>query len=192
MKSDPSDSPIVRIAESAAHYLRCRARAAHPDETGGILLGVAVAGNPWITRAVELTSDERGQHHYRLPAGMTRTAVRAGRRDDPRLGYLGEWHSHPADVGPSAVDRRTMKRLARRTRFEPSPVLLVVRRAKDDYLLDLHQVVFPDLHRRQVLLTGDLSPPDAFDQEHSGRQPHHVKSAEPDTGRSTRRRNDGR
>jgi integrative and conjugative element protein (TIGR02256 family) len=147
------------VAESASATLRRLARRAHPNETGGILLGVRNADRPWITQAVEIASTDRGRSHYRLPAGTTRAAVARAREGDPRVGYLGEWHSHPADVGPSPTDRATMRRLALR-HPRTSLVLIVVRRRDGGAAwLDVHEMVFPFLHRREATQTGDLAPP---------------------------------
>ena len=44
-------------------------------------------------------------------------------RDDPRCGYVGEWHSHPAPQPPSATDRGALSAIVRQDR---KPVALVV------------------------------------------------------------------
>lgn len=145
----------VLLAETAAAALRRHARGSHPTETGGILLGVRTDGHPWITRAIEIPSPDCGRSHYRLPAGTTRAAVADARRDDPRIGYLGEWHSHPADVGPSPTDRNTMLRLALR-HPRTGLVLIVVRRGPDGHWLDVRELRFPLLSTREAISTGDL------------------------------------
>jgi integrative and conjugative element protein (TIGR02256 family) len=157
--NDHRQARRVLLAESAAAELRRRARESHPTETGGILLGVSTDGQPWITTIVEIPSPDRGRSHYRLPAGTTRAAVAVAREADPRLGYLGEWHSHPADVGPSSTDRNTMRRLAL-CRPRTGLVLIVVRRGTDGYWLDVREMLLPSLHPRHVTLTGSLPPPE--------------------------------
>lgn len=148
--------PTVLLAESAQHHLIQAAKRSHPNETGGILLGLNANGTPWITHIVEIPSDDRGRSHYRLPGGQTQAAVHAAREKDPRLGYLGEWHSHPADVAPSPTDRATMRRLTylRQPRF--GPVLIVARRTNNGYNLDTRQIVFSRLCTRSLTTTGDL------------------------------------
>lgn len=152
------DQSKVLISERAAADLRRCARKARPNETGGILLGVRTAGRPWIARAVEIPTSDRGRHHYRLPAGATTPAVLDARRSDPRLGYLGEWHSHPADVGPSATDRATMRRLSLRNP-RTGLVLIIVRTGPDSDWLDVRETAFPCLRCRETVTTGDLPPP---------------------------------
>ena len=147
----------VLVAESASTALRRMAKRAHPKETGGILLGVRNGDRPWVTLAVEIPSPDRGRSHYRMPAGATTPAVVRAREDEPRLGYLGEWHSHPSDVGPSPTDRATMRRLALR-HPRTGLLLIVVRRGIDGPWLDLRELTFPFLHRREQVPTGDLPP----------------------------------
>jgi proteasome lid subunit RPN8/RPN11 len=153
-------SGIILIAETAADTVRASARSAHPNETGGILLGVTADGKPWITQAIEIHSHDRGRRHYRLPYDRTHEAVHTARKADPRVGYLGEWHSHPADVGPSPIDRATMRRIAYLRQPWFGPVLIVVRRTSTGYDLDTRQVVFPLLRKRCLSLTGDLPEPE--------------------------------
>lgn len=152
-----SAQPAVLIAERAAGDLRRLARSAHPNETGGILLGVRTAGRPWITLAIEIPTPDRERSQYRLPAGTTTAAVRSARHEDPRLGYLGEWHSHPADVGPSPTDRATMRRLALRSP-RTGVVLIIVRHGIDGHRLDVREMTLPFLRSRRSVTTGDLPP----------------------------------
>lgn len=151
-----ASAKTILLAESASATLRRLARSAHPNETGGILLGVRNGGRPWITQAAEIPSTDRGRSHYRLPADTTTVAVARARKTDPRLGYLGEWHSHPTDVGPSPTDRATMRRLAL-----PHPriglVLIVVRRRDGVPWLDVREMAFPFLRCREAALTGDIA-----------------------------------
>lgn len=154
--TNPAPTKTIMLAESASATLRGLARSADPNETGGILLGVHNAGRPWITHAAEIPSRERGRSHYRLPADTTTAAVARARETDPRLGYLGEWHSHPSDVGPSPTDRATMRRLALR-HPRTGLVLIVVRQRDGVFWLDVREMAIPFLHRRQPTLTGDIA-----------------------------------
>lgn len=148
----------VLLTEAAQQAVFDAAAAAHPQETGGILVGVLANSNPWITHAIELPSTQRGPTHYTVPRGTTH-AVTTAREQDPRVGYLGEWHTHPADVGPSSTDRATMRNLAW-FGTTISPVLVVIRRRPDDSRhLDVHQIALGRLRPRALILTGDLPPP---------------------------------
>lgn len=131
----------VWLTEAAAEAIVERARRAHPQETGGILVGVLCRDQPWITAAAEIPAGHSDSSYYELPKGARRRAVARFRRDDIRIGYLGEWHSHPDDVGPSGVDTEAMARVARDPAAAcPRPVLIVARRVGSDYELDARQV----------------------------------------------------
>jgi proteasome lid subunit RPN8/RPN11 len=152
-----SDERLL-ITETAVAELIAAAQRSHPLETGGILVGVTVGGRPWVTGVIEVDSPDRGARHYRLPAGSTQPAVRSARRRDSRLGYLGDWHSHPGDAGPSGIDLATLAVMsAKRHRF-PMPTLVVVRRTPDGTVLEAARIVRAIPRRCEVLATGDLPP----------------------------------
>ena len=137
--------PIALPDMPLAAYLTGGARAAiveqaalaYPNETGGVLVGLTTeTGEPWIVEAVELKSASPSPGVYRLPPGETQAAIDRLREVDDRLGYLGEWHSHPNASDRSRTDERTMQSLA----SEPdlvgdSPLLIVARRRETEYEL---------------------------------------------------------
>ena len=126
------------ITEEAKELLFEASAASHPLETGGIVAGVLVEGRPWITHVKEIPSQVSGHSSYMLPAGKTSPAVAALRASDPRVGYLGDWHSHPANVGASSLDLRTLRRSSQDNDAH-APLLVVVRRDKlGSYALDVH------------------------------------------------------
>lgn len=62
----------------------------------------------------------------RLPAAPPPSTSPIGhwaRRCPARGGYVGEWHTHPADIGPSRTDLRALAAIAR---LAQGPVALVV------------------------------------------------------------------
>lgn len=111
------------VVEPVWRGMRERAASAVPFETGGVLLGVWAGSEPWVTAAPEVASEKPSRDLYVLPAGVTTEVVDAHRHDDPRIGYLGEWHTHPGDSGPSSRDQRTLRRL---TGDDVRPVLAIV------------------------------------------------------------------
>lgn len=116
----------IQISETAQATMRATSGDAAPNETGGVLIGTRVGGLPTIDRAVELPPADPTPTRYQLAANRINEAVEQARSDDGRLGYLGEFHSHPSDHGPSSTDRRMMQRLLR----DPDtghPILIVVR-----------------------------------------------------------------
>lgn len=149
--------PILLLSESAQVSMIAAAANAHPKETGGILIGVhTTGGHPWVVRAIEIASNDRGRHHYRIPSGATQPSVHAARRTDSRLGYLGDWHSHPADIGPSPTDLATLAVYSIKHPRTPNPTLIVVRNTTDGHVLDTRRIVAVTPRPCEFHLTGDL------------------------------------
>jgi proteasome lid subunit RPN8/RPN11 len=157
--SPRTTGPVLVLSESAETAMVVAAARAHPNETGGILVGVHLDGEPWVTRAIEIATDDRGRRHYKIPSGATQPAVRAARRVDPRLGYLGDWHSHPADIGPSPTDLATLAVFSIKHPRTPNPTLIVVRNNPDGRVLDARRIVTVTPRICDLRLAGDLPPP---------------------------------
>jgi proteasome lid subunit RPN8/RPN11 len=149
----------IWISESASEEMSTAAAAHHPQEIGGVLVGVASAGRPWVTLAVTVPSTRRTPVYYELPAGARQATVERARRQDARLGYIGDWHSHPLDVGPSDIDRATMAALAEADTDCPRPVLVIARRRDDGYRLDARQQVGAALRALRTISAGPLPSP---------------------------------
>jgi hypothetical protein len=122
-----------------------------------VLAGVVAGGRPWITHVRTVRPRRDMFSFYELPGGERERAVRSLRRLDPRLGYLGDWHSHPADVGPSPTDRESMRTIGRSGDL-PRPLLVVVRRSETIYTLDARQWTGRALRPLRVVAAGDLPP----------------------------------
>lgn len=144
------------ITEAARTTMTTAAARAHPVETGGILIGVYLDGHPWITTVVEIPTTSRGRSHYRIPAGATHAAVLRARAVDQRLGYLGDWHSHPHDVGPSPTDLASLALISMKRPRLPNPTQIVVRRTEVGYNLDARRIVTFAPRVCTFGLTGDL------------------------------------
>jgi proteasome lid subunit RPN8/RPN11 len=129
---------------------------AHPNETGGILIGVYQKGHPWVTTAIEVPTTNRSRSHFRLPAGVDHPTVAAARLSDDRLGYLGDWHSHPHDLGHSPRDLATLALTSVRSPLQPNPTQIVVRRTDHGYTLDARRLVIVSVKSCSILLTGGL------------------------------------
>jgi len=153
-------SPLLMVSESAQTCMRLAAARSHPVETGGLLIGVHLDGHPWVVAAVEIATNDRGRNHFKIPAGATQPAVRAARAADPRLGYLGDWHSHPNDVGPSPADLATLGLISIKHARDPNPALVIVRRHGVGYALDARRITALRPRTCEVRLMGDLPPTD--------------------------------
>lgn len=165
--SGQTPTPVLVLSESAQVSMLAAAAKAHPNETGGILIGVHTRGEvPWVTHAIEIPTPDRGRHHYKIPAGATQPAVFAARHADHRVGYLGDWHSHPADTGPSPTDLATLALFSIKHPRTPNPTLIVVRNAPDGRVLDARRIVTLTPRLCDIRLAGGLPQnPDITPQE---------------------------
>ncbi len=120
------------ISEAARAALIEAAERSAPYETGGVLVGVLRDGDAWIVMAVEVEDPARGRSRFVIPEGVTPAVVEIARQIDIRFGYVGDWHSHPADLPASPTDRSTLAKSARRHRTDIQPVMLIVVRAAPD------------------------------------------------------------
>jgi hypothetical protein len=98
----------VYAFEDALVAVRALSQSAAPYETGGLIVSVATDASVWITAFVEVEVSERHLARFVIPAGATHPVIDRLRANDARIGYLGDWHSHPADVGPSGRDVSTL------------------------------------------------------------------------------------
>jgi proteasome lid subunit RPN8/RPN11 len=145
------------LTEAARDLIVEAAAVAHPKETGGVLLGVLAHGRPWITTAVEVPHAGATDVYYELADGAAPAIVDAMTLLDRRLGYLGEWHSHPADVGPSDLDARSMRVIAAdATAGCGRPVLIIARRGGATYELDARQLQHRRLRNLRLIDAGPL------------------------------------
>ncbi|MCL7455922.1 Mov34/MPN/PAD-1 family protein [Micromonospora sp. MSM11] len=121
MTADPVDILITRQALDATI---ADGMAALPNETGGILLGFRTPSLIVVTRTVTVADPQSSRCGYlrRYRQAQARMAVERGDAP-PVVGYVGEWHTHPADIGPSRTDLRALAAIARLTQ---GPVALVV------------------------------------------------------------------
>jgi integrative and conjugative element protein (TIGR02256 family) len=98
--------------------------AALPQETGGILLGFRTPDLVVVTRTLTVHDPRGSRHSYRRHRRRAQAQMAAaGINETPGIGYVGEWHTHPADCPPSRIDIRALMATARLT---TAPVALIV------------------------------------------------------------------
>jgi proteasome lid subunit RPN8/RPN11 len=155
----------VFVSEHVVTMLRESAEASRPLETGGVLVGVLQDDEPWITHAVEVVDRGRTSSSFEIPKGVTPYAVEAAQQQDPRVGLIGMWHSHPANVGASPTDKATLSRNAkRRKRPKKVPaVMIVVRDTGDGWVLDVLRDTGQGPTPAEIVLTGPMSPEEVSD-----------------------------
>jgi hypothetical protein len=121
----PDDLPVtVDVTERALELIEQRTQGALPNETGGVLVGVTIDERTVVVAAVELANRDADPCTFAVPAGETERIVADARSGDERLGYVGDWHSHPSGSEPSDLDAATML-AARRLSGTERPVLLL-------------------------------------------------------------------
>lgn len=99
-------------------------KAALPKETGGILLGFRTPEGLVATRLLVVEDRSSSGHSYlrrRRPAQRLLDDVRL--QAGAAVGYIGDWHTHPLDVGPNRADARSV---AAACRDAGGPVALLV------------------------------------------------------------------
>jgi proteasome lid subunit RPN8/RPN11 len=154
----------IWLSDEAAELIEAASRQYDPDEIGGVLLGVTVNGRPWVTKSTLVVPERTSPTYYEIPAGARHDAVDQARRDDERVGYIGDWHSHPMDIAPSSTDRSTMRKLAADVESGcGEPILMLARRREDRYVFDPYQHRAGHLVALELIGAGALQPPTAED-----------------------------
>jgi len=90
--------------------------AGHHCEAGGILMGLRRGRHLEVTIATTpKREDKRTRIRFeRISPFHQKFAIRAWRRLDRKLDYVGEWHTHPENrPRPSGIDRREWEELIR-------------------------------------------------------------------------------
>lgn len=111
----------IGLAAAAWELLVDRASVNEMQETGGILLGWRREDGIHIEQVIEVPDRNAAHTLYRrrhVPAQAALSEALAGLPADTPVGYVGEWHSHPALVGPSFLDRRELRRISGKTANE--------------------------------------------------------------------------
>lgn len=147
------------VVEESVISVMALAAAASPNETGGLIVGTRTADGVWIAGFVEIEVTRRHRSRFVIPAGATHPVIDKLRLGDTRIGYLGDWHSHPADAGPSRLDFSTLQDLAVGVLGERR-LLGLVRRSDSSWDLELWVMNRLRLPRRvDYELTGPIPRP---------------------------------
>jgi len=158
----PEDLPVhINITETAQHDVLRAASNALPLETGGILVGCKVHGRVTITSAIEIPDYGAGIDNYTVAQGTTRPAVQGAQEVDSRVGYVGEWHSHPDNSPPSLTDLATMLNLAQQPDIK-NPVLVVIGPTSAESRLQAFVTTDAGLKPAHITACGDLPDEEEF------------------------------
>jgi len=117
----------VLVTSDVVSYLkRFRQHRRQSREACGILLGYEWDRTSKITHATPpQKTDKRSRHGYiRDITGHVAIATEIWHNSNHKIGYLGEWHTHPESVpNPSAIDVREANIISRRN---ASPVISLI------------------------------------------------------------------
>lgn len=123
---------LLSIAEATLTLASRHARENLPKEVGGVLVGwregrdVIVIQDFLLVPQTNTISNRYDREHDAADELLQQHLAQAA---DPHLGYVGEWHSHPAPLPPSSMDVKTIRAIATDLY---APVALVVLMAHRD------------------------------------------------------------
>ena len=100
----------------------------YPKEFGGVFIGFKQSGNFIITNILIPDKYENGKTVFvRHPGSLNERLEQIHLLTDGKIGYLGEWHSHPdGPTSPSRVDINAMKNIARDKNVQVAEPLLMI------------------------------------------------------------------
>ncbi|WP_127817670.1 SAVED domain-containing protein [Microbacterium sp. CPCC 204701] len=119
-------APSIDVRADAHETIASETAKRLPFETGGILLGYREIDNVVITHALVVDGGGATKDRYvrdDIRANERLAEFLSDRAEDDPIGYVGEWHSHPAPSGPSTIDRNAMRAAAKAA---DGPVALLV------------------------------------------------------------------
>lgn len=95
--------------------LRGLAQKSHPTETGGILIGWWIKDNIHIEDVIEVVYASATGNSWVREQAQAQAALdqKLETSTDEKAGYVGDWHSHPAPIGASSQDIKSLKRSSR-------------------------------------------------------------------------------
>ncbi len=107
-------SPSVIITDEAMDIMLTAGLAELPYETGGILAGFRTEDQVVVTRAAIVPDVGSSRHDYQLQKqSATEELARLKVGTSAVVGFVGDWHTHPADVPPSSIDVTSLEFVAR-------------------------------------------------------------------------------
>lgn len=120
----------IDVHADATRLIAAAAAAARPRETGGLLLGWWDGGRIAVRYAIEVTDSHATAGSWSRDELRAQAALDAALAefDHPWLGYVGDWHSHPAPCGASAQDLVSIRRASRQY---DQPLVLLIHRPDD-------------------------------------------------------------
>lgn len=144
------------ISECRLNDMRTFCAAAHPLETGGILVGYYNCRHDTaIITIVAGPPEDSVKERTRFYRGVRGLQSILDNRWDQREYYLGEWHCHPAgSPQPSLADIRQMRGIANDVSLQcPEPILIIAGAGRT-----INVLVFPQAEATVLLAPTDPTP----------------------------------
>ena len=116
----------ITLHQAARHAIETTSKQHLPMECGGILLGYREDRRVVVTHAISVQASTPATDCYTRDDVQANQLLRTffeGREAGDPVGYVGEWHSHPAPSLPSHVDVKALRATARSV---TSPLVLLV------------------------------------------------------------------
>ncbi len=115
----------IELSRDAHETIASSTAKALPNETGGILLGYRVGSDFTVTAALVVEGKRTSTSFVRddVEANRLLAEFLEERAPTDPVGYIGEWHSHPAAVGPSSQDISSIRGIAKQ---HADPLILLV------------------------------------------------------------------
>ena len=118
----------VCISAQAAELIQLESMSKWPHETGGIALGSFEGSRVRIHQATHPGPNAKhGLASFVRDGDFSQQELeRVFSETKGSVDYIGEWHSHTLNVGPSPRDRRSMEFIAKSSQYSATnPVLLL-------------------------------------------------------------------
>lgn len=158
--ADPCPRPQLRLFKTARAAAARMALEARPLETGGILLGWHEEDTIVVSHVLQIGDPRASTHAYVRNDEAAQRALNAFRSVSPdgRIGYVGEWHSHPVAQPPSHIDYASLRQLAKQTQHQVALAVFAV--SYDDSVTPFLATATRDgqqvtVHRRLSVLQPD-------------------------------------
>lgn len=119
---------LIYVGMAVWRFVHDESQQKFPLETGGILVGRSDSTGIFVVHAIgpgPLATHERARFlrdgEYAQQELDSYVALSRESSD-----YIGEWHSHPAPVGPSSRDRDSMKWISNRESYNCAEPILII------------------------------------------------------------------
>lgn len=124
---------VIDLHAEAESSIRRLATAAGEIETGGLLLGWWDTGRIVVWQVAEVPDPRATSSSWTRDATRSQSVLERAllEQSHPWLGYVGDWHTHPAACGPSSQDEVSIRRASL---GYSHPLLLLVHRS--DHRID--------------------------------------------------------